>query len=63
MREIHGDEIWDVCCLNCGCPRSLHHIGISAEVAKGCLCGCAGFEPRTVHDAWALHGKDTPRPA
>lgn len=60
MHEIHGDEIWDVCCLKCGCPRSRHFIGVCAEVAKGCPCGCDRFEPRTVHDAWAL---DTPRPA
>ena len=51
--EIQGDEVWDVICKVCGCPRSRHYIGVCAEVAKKCKCGhCEQFEPRTVHEAW-----------
>ncbi len=51
--EIQGDEVWDICCAQCGHPRNHHFIGSCAEVAKGCQCGiCDKFEPRTVHEAW-----------
>lgn len=65
VKDIQGDEIWDVVCI-CGHPRSVHFIGVDANVAKGCShsdegnetdgrvnpCKCELFEPRTVQEAW-----------